>query len=377
MNRRLAVMVLGVSLLVSVQNVVLAQTPALAQGSVSPSTASPSTVSSSTEPEEPRHESPWILVPKVSSDPKVGTSAGVIAGYMFKADPQSTASVIGAMGTYSTTDSWIGGVFFRGYWDDDSKRLTAGIASGQIRNDYEDFLGSGLPAQTTDEMKLFFARYLQEFYPDWYIGGQGIYTNYLIASDDFNAQKIMQASGLTGVDSGALGLALMYDTRNSQNAASSGIKFNINNFAFREAFGGEDNFDTLHIEFDQYLPHGDGHVLAWRAFGRATDDAPPSGYSSVDLRGYTRGQYLAPNSFALEVEQRWHVHGRFGINAFAGVACLFGDGRNCGDSDNLYPSVGIGGQYLLKEEENIVITVDYAKGKEDNDGFYVRLGQAF
>jgi len=324
-----------------------------------------------------RRESPWLLVPKVSSDPKIGTSAGGIAGYMFQTDPESTASILGAMGTYSTTDSWIGGIFFRGYWDADSKRLTAGIGRGEINNDYEDFLGTGLSAQTTDEMKLVFARYLQEVYPHWFIGAQGVYTNYLVVSHDLEAQIIMQAAGITGVDAGAVGLSLLYDTRDSQNAASDGIKFDINNFAFREAFGGEDDFDSLSVEFDQYIPNGDGHVFAWRAFGRGTDDAPTSGYSSVELRGYTRGQYLAPNSVSVEAEQRFHVHGRFGLNAFAGVACLFGDGERCDEGDNLYPSAGIGAQYVLKEEENIVVTADYAQGKEDNSGFYVRLGQAF
>ncbi len=97
----------------------------------------------------------------------------------------------------------------------------------------------------------------------------------------------------------------------------------------------------------------------------------------VALRGYTRGQYLAPHSTTIEFEERLHIHGRFSANLFAGVACLYGDGEECGDSDNVYPSYGLGGQYVIKPSENMVVTMDYAEGEGDNRGFYLRFGQAF
>lgn len=117
--------------------------------------------------------------------------------------------------------------------------------------------------------------------------------------------------------------------------------------------------------------------LAYRAQDRFTFDAPNSGYPSVDLRGYTRSQYLAPHSISLEAEERWHVKGRLGINLFADVACLYGDGESCGASDNLYPSIGVGAQFVLKPSEQMVVSLDYALGKEGNNGFYMRFGQAF
>ncbi|MFL1405953.1 hypothetical protein ACJO2E_11490 [Marinobacter sp. M1N3S26] len=340
--------------------------------------AQPDTPVSETElPDESAAPSPWLLVPKVSSTPKVGTSAGFLAGYLFSLDQDSTSSMVGAVGSYSNTDSFLGGLFARTFWNGDSRRLQVFAGGGRINNDYSDFLGSGLPAATTDEMKAFFTRYLHEIDNQWFVGVQGVYTNYLIAGDDFRTQEILKLAGLNGVDSGALGLVLMYDSRNNQNAPVSGIHFTANNFAYREALGGEENFDSLNLDFRQYLPHGDGHVLAYHVSGRWTHDAPNSGYSSVTLRGYTRGQYLAPHSTSVEVEERLHVRDRISINLFAGVACLYGDDKECGDSDNLYPSYGLGGQYVIKPSENMVVTMDYAKGEGDNSGFYLRFGQAF
>ncbi|WP_111493456.1 MULTISPECIES: BamA/TamA family outer membrane protein [Marinobacter] len=318
-----------------------------------------------------------MVAPKFSSDPKVGTSLGFLAGYLFKLDPGSTSSMAGAMGTYSNTDSYLATAFLRSYWDKDRKRLTAAIGGGRIRNDYSDFLGSGLPASTTDEMKLAYARYLQAVRSDWFVGVQGVYTNYLAVGDDFRTDEVLKALGLNGVDSGALGLVLMYDDRNNQNDPSAGKLLDINNFAYREAFGGEENFDTLNLDFTHYIAHAKGAVFAYHIAGRWTHDAPNSGYSSVHLRGYTRGQYLAPHSVSLEVEERLPLYERFGVNVFAGVACLYGDGEDCGERDNLYPSAGVGMSYLLKPSEQMVVTLDYAKGEGENSGFYVRFGRAF
>jgi hypothetical protein len=322
-------------------------------------------------------EPPWLVMPTFSSDPKVGTSFGFLGGYLHKFDASSTSSMFGAAASYSNTDSTVGGLFARTYWDADSKRLTAFAGGGKINNDYSDFLGSSLPASTTDNMKAFFTRYLQQVRPGWFVGVQGVYTNYLIVGDNFLTEEILKLLGLTGFDSGALGLVAKFDDRDNQNAPSRGRSFTAHNFAYREGLGGEENFDTLNIEYKQYWAHSQGDVLALRANGRWTSDAPASGYSSVNLRGYTRGQYLAPHSITLEVEERLLVKGRFGVNIFAGVTCLYGGTKDCGSKSNYFPSAGLGVQYMLKESENMVLTLDYAKGKQDSSGFYMRFGQAF
>jgi len=326
---------------------------------------------------EEESESPWLLAPTISSNPKVGTSLGFMGGYLFKIDEESTSSMTGLTGSYSDTDSFTVAAFLRSYWDADRKRLTAVIAGGNIKNDYDDYLGSGLPAQTTDDMKMVFARYLHAVHTNWFIGVQGVYTNYLIGSDNFTTQQILQAAGLIGFDAAGLGLVGMYDSRDQQNSPTSGKYFIINNFAFREGLGGDSDFDAYNAEFKHYLPHGEDSVLAYHFDGRWTNDAPASGYSSIDMRGYTRGQYLAPNSVMLEAEERWRINSKIGVHLFAGIACLYGDDKDCTDRDNIYTSGGIGAEYMIKASENMVITVDYAIGEGDNSGFYMRFGQAF
>jgi hypothetical protein len=300
-----------------------------------------------------------------------------MVGYLFKLDPKSTSSMLGVGGTYSTTDSLLGSVFLRTFWDQDRKRLIVFSGGGKVKNDYEDFLGSGMPAQTTDNLKVFQGRYLQQVKDKWFAGVKATYTNYVISSEDGNVNDILESLGLTGVDSVALGLVAMYDSRNNQNTPSKGIQFMVENFAYRKALGGEENFDTYQMKFNHYLPQGNGHVLAYRVQGRWTSNASPGGYSSVFLRGYTRGQYLAPHSTMIEIEERLHLKGRLGVNLFAGLASLYGNGLSGLDSDNLYPSAGIGGQIIINEAEQIAMTFDIALGESGNYGFYMRFGQAF
>ncbi len=321
--------------------------------------------------------SPWLAVPMVSSNPKVGTSAGGMTGYLFKLDPESTSSMVGMGGTFSTTDSYGLGVFLRTFWDQDRKRLTVFGGGGKINNDYEDFLGSGLSAQTTDSLRAFQLKYMQQVQGDWYAGFQATYTNYLIFSENGSVNDYLNLLGLTGFDSVGVGLVGMYDSRNNKNTPTSGIKFQVDNFAYRESLGGEESFDVYKAKFRHYLPQKNGHVLAYRVDGRWTDDASSGAYSSVDLRGYTQGQYLSPHASLVEVEQRWRLRERFGVNLFAGLACLYGGGNSCTDSDNLYPSVGVGGQFLINKAEQMSMSFDFAVGKEGNNGLYMRFGQAF
>nr|WP_320192233.1 BamA/TamA family outer membrane protein [uncultured Desulfobacter sp.] len=218
---------------------------------------------------------------------------------------------------------------------------------------------------------------MQQIKGQWFAGIKGTYTNYVISSEDGNINDALDSLGLTGVDSMALGLIAMYDSRDNQNAPGSGIRFNLENFAYRQALGGEESFDVFTLKFRHYLPHGRDNVLAYRINGRWTAGANPGGYSSVYLRGYTRGQYLAPHSTLVEFEERLHIKGRFGVNFFAGIASLYGDGLNAFDADNLYTSGGVGGQIMLNKAEQMVMTFDFALGESGNHGFYMRFGQAF
>jgi hypothetical protein len=122
-------------------------------------------------------ESPWMLIPTLSVDPKLGNSLGVIAGYIHQFDPLSTPSMFIATFSSSNNDSTIAGLFGQMFFDEDRQKLVLGTVTGEINNDYDDFLDSGIPAQTTDDLEAYFLRYLQVVSGDWYLGGQVVSSN--------------------------------------------------------------------------------------------------------------------------------------------------------------------------------------------------------
>ena len=139
--------------------------------------------------------------------------------------------------------------------------------------------------------------------------------------------------------------------------------------------GGDTSFDTYTADYQHYIPHGKGHVIALHAKGRWTDDAPSSGYSSVDMRGYTRGQYLAPHMTMGEADYRYSLTEKWGLAAFAGVAALYGDDSQ-DQGDRYYPAGG-GGVFYKLNDEGMVVRADLAFGKDGNWGFYLTFGHGF
>lgn len=320
--------------------------------------------------------SPWLLTPTVSADPKLGTTLGAVAGYVSALDRGSSPSLITAFATYSDTDSYVGGMFGDLYFGADTHKVMFGYINGKIRNEYDDFLGTGRTVRTEDNIESLFARYQHRVGDHWYLGGQFIMSDYVIGADGI-FELILDQIGLTGFQSNGIGLVAQYDTRDDQRDPTTGDSFVAHNVAYREGLGGEESFDTFTINYSNYWPFGDGHVLATNARGRWTGDAPLSGYSSLNMRGYTRGNYLDEHYTHLNLDARFHVRGRWGAALFGGVGCLYSKVSACRESESLYPMLGAGIIFDLKPDAGIVLRLDYARGESDNEAIYLSLGQPF
>jgi hypothetical protein len=321
--------------------------------------------------------SPWLVMPTVSSDPKLGTSLGVFGAYLHYFDEKSQASMFGAAAQYTTTDSKVGAVFAKTSFGEDHHRLIALAAGGVIKNDYDDYLGSGVPLKTTDDLHVLVSRYLYRIHTDWFIGAQAVSSNYLITGETALDEQVLDVLGLKGFESVGIGAVVMHDSRDNEYSPLRGWVLNLNNIAYRKSLGGSYTFDVYRIDLKGFWEHGDGNVFAVRQNNHWSVDAPPSAYASVILRGYKQGQYLGKNMSSLEGEERLRIAESWGATLFAGVACLYGDGNDCSDGANRYPSGGAGLQYIIKPKERMVASLEYAAGKADNYGIYLKFGYGF
>ena len=322
-------------------------------------------------------KSPWLLMPIFQSNPKLGTSAGALAGYMHYFDEKSRPSIFAVMGQYTTTDSIVAGVQARTSFDEDRQRVIAGMMYGYVKNDYSDYLGTGVPLQSNAEVRGIIARYTYRIHGNWFIGAQGLYQNFGISGETAFDDMVLDVLGVAPYKSGGMGLVAQYDSRDNENSPKQGWLLNVNNIAYRESLGGQNDFDVIRGDFRYYMPHGKGNVLAVRQLNHFTDDAPTQVKAPVQLRGYKIGQYNGNYMSQIEIEERYRFAQKWTASVFVGIACTYGGERSCSDSGNQYPAGGGGVQYALKPKEGIVLNLEYAAGKDSNYGFYLKMGYAY
>ena len=321
--------------------------------------------------------SPWVLLPTFANNPKLGSSVGALGAYMTKFDAQSQLSMFGVNAQYTSTDSATAGAFARASFNADRHRVLVLAVGGVIKNDYDDFLGTGMPLKSDDHLRAFVGRYLLRVKDDWFVGAQALVTNYQMIGQTALDNDLLALLGLTGFEAGGIGLVLYHDSRDVLDAPKRGWLFNVNNVAYREAIKGDHDFDVYRADYRHFWSHGDGDVLALRQSNQWTVDAPPSAYAPVMLRGYTMGEYLGKNMSSIEVEERHRIAQRWTATLFAGAACLYGAGKSCSDSKNLFPSIGAGVQYILKPAQGIVANLEFAAGKDGNNGLLFKMGYAW
>ena len=224
---------------------------------------------------EEERESPWLVVPILSIDPKLGTSLGAMAGYMHHFDEKSRLSMLAVNAQWTSTGSVIGGVFGTGSWAEDQHRLVAAVMGGQIKNDYDDYLGSGVPLRSDSDLSMVVARYLYRLKHDWFVGGQFLNANFSMTGQDPFDQQVLDVLGMKGFTSGGIGLVVYHDSREIETSPTRGWVLNMNNMAFRPEVRRRRGIRRLPRGLQDYWSHGAGHVLAVRQYNQWTVDAPP------------------------------------------------------------------------------------------------------
>ena len=331
---------------------------------------------SAAQPGNPTHaESPWLVVPTLSATPKLGSSIGGMAGYTTRLDPGSSYSLFAVTANYSSSHSKTASAFAQAYWNADRDHLMAAAAFGRINNEYEDFLGSGYPFATTDELKALWLRYTMRISGPWHAGAQLVYGTYTINGTDSNGDLILENLGLTGTKSSGLGPVLEYDPRDSKTMPRQGTFAQVSATVFRQGLGGSADYESYSANWRHYTTLNERSVLATRVMATWHTDAPKAAWSSVTLRPYTRGQYLAPGSISAETEWRVRFGSRYGATVFGGIACLQGADQNCGTK--LFPMVGAGLQYVFKPEAGRLVNLSVAKGSGSNVALLLKMGYEY
>lgn len=321
-------------------------------------------------------ESSWLALPLLSSNPKLATAAGVLAAYVHTFDEKSRTSMFGLAAKYSTTDSLVANLFAKTSFKEDHHRIVAGMLLGEINNEYQNYLDTGRTVNTEDKIRAAFLRYLYRLSGNWLAGLQASATNYELLGKSAAEDDLLDQLGLVGFESQGLGLVLLYDTRDNDFKPTRGWYLNANNLTYQESDNVADGFTIYRLDIRYYRPHGQGHVFALRQRNQGSQDAPRGAYSPVYLRGYTPGEFLAQNMSSLELEERYSIAEKWTATGFVGLAKIYGEGSDQYD-ETLFPAIGLGLQYIIKPKEGIVGNLEYAVGRDDNNGLYLKMGYSF
>lgn len=333
--------------------------------------------------EAAKKERPYVIAPMLVSSPSFGNGGGLTALYFYRPtadDDVSPPSTITAMGLYSDTGSYFAGLFNKMHLKEDRLRLTMGLAGGRLKNEYEiPELGT---VTFSTHVKMVFARSEWGVGKNWFIGVQGGWGDGSYREGNELSGDFFELFGVEDTAGGMLGVLANHDTREHQRYPHGGSFSGITANILPEWLGSDEGYHVLEGETNHFVEVTQGQVLALRAAGRFTpDDTPYSGLSTLgrgnDLRGYTAGEKVAENLISAQAEYRWMFTRRWGVVGFAGVATLYDGGMGNIGGDTIYYSGGMGIRFRIHQENRVNFRVDYAIGENDQDGFYVGVGEAF
>lgn len=337
----------------------------------------------------------FVAMPLINNNPVMKTSFGGIGMYMFpfsKADTISPPSTAMIMGLYSTNNSYIFLVPTALFFGNDYYRIMAALITSRINNNFVyDYERSDVTLVYSELRWMYYAEFSMQMLNDFYAGilYAGFLTNYKYdqGSEEENnfTRTFFTQLGVEDNFTSSIGIKLSYDNRDYVYNATEGYNFNLRTMYFAKWLGSENEYGNVVYDFKYYHTLFPNNVIAaMLSGGNSVGDVPFSGYQVYgmrsSLRGYPTGKYRAENMIALQAEYRWNFYGRWGLVAFAGIGSIWG-GENQQTEEvfekQSLPGFGLGLRFMLSEERKINARLDYAWGKDGNEGLYLSIMEAF
>jgi outer membrane protein assembly factor BamA len=177
------------------------------------------------------------------------------------------------------------------------------------------------------------------------------------------------------------GVLASYDNRDNIFNAYSGWLADLKTVFFFAAVGSDADFNKYQLEGDAYFTLNSDttqFIAAQALVELASGDVPFTEQYVMgvqNLRGYTDGKYRSDQMYSTQAEFRWRFWRRWGMVAFGGFGWSV-DSLSEISLDNILPSIGVGGRFMMIEDYRINARVDVAMGRDDW-GIYFGIAEAF
>ena len=321
-----------------------------------------------------------VVVPIPMSGPTL--DSGLILGEMYfhgQTEEQARkqpASVTGAAGMYTSSDSKALALVHQGYWKDDTWRFTAAAGAADLNLSLSRPLGDPGLGDINWRIKgnFLYLNMLRRLGGNWYAGALARYIDaeqqvgFTGSNVDFDLGAEVTARGV--------GAVLEYDSRDMPTNSYSGQHFKIEAVLNTKAVGSDKNYQSYRSYFRSYHEMSDSLVVAWELRGCDRGGKVPLWEGCmVSLRGFSATDYLGRGSASGQVEARWRMSERWGLVGFGGVGYVTSPFSQVRERTAI-PSYGMGIRFMVLPAKRVNIRVDFGRSTDSN-ALHLSVGEAF
>jgi len=333
-----------------------------------------------------------FVFPAAIYSPETTLAFGGAATFYFKVGHDSTVrtSYIQGIGLYTLRQQTVFGMESTIFFNDERFILkTKGSAS--YFPDRFWGLGNDSPESAMEHYTVgqyyFFPQLLRKTYKNLFLGLayeiQDVFT-FEYGSGKPPGTSIFDTQDVTGRYGSfisGLGLVALWDSRDNAFSPSKGLYFSYYISDCTKALGSEFNFTLHSVDIRKYYIVAKKQVLAFQFVLNANVGTVPLRSmskigSNTIMRGYYEGRYTDNNIIAGQVEDRFHLKGRFGMVVFAAVGRVATEAADLFTLEGLKPSLGTGLRYAIDKKEKLNLRLDVGFGQHSS-GVYFNIAESF
>ena len=298
-----------------------------------------------------------------------------MGAYLHTFDPDSQVSLFGLTYQYTSTHSTIAGAFARTSFGADHHRIVGIAVFGYIKNDYEDYLGTGQPLKTNDDLKAVAARYLYRVKGDWFIGAQGSAANYQVLGESAQDDLVLETLGVRGFESAALGAVAMHDSRDNQDMPTARLvsereQPRLPRGAWRSVDVRRLSRRLAGLLAARWRPRPGVQAVQLAHARRTVSRAGDRRAARLQVRRVSRAVHVVVRSRGARVLRR-----TMGRHAVRRSGRPVRRERRRLDRARLLPDLGrVAFTSSSSPAQRMLVNLEYAQGVEDNRGVYLKFG---
>jgi len=331
-----------------------------------------------------------IFTPVVSYAPETNLGFGVGMKSLFKMNgsgPETRTSNIPLTVQYTIENKYLFFSGFEVFFPQERYMLTGNV---RIQSFPSLYFGIGPDTPKSNEEAFGYSQillqpiFLKNLFIPYFFLGSGIRYN-RISNLEIKKEGLLastQQSGANGSTSLGVELAMMYDSRDNLLNASEGIFMQLTHGFYSNSIGSTQSFELTKFDLRFYTEVFDNpsSIFAFQIMTHSSHGDTPLLElgrlgGNLSMRGYFEGRFTDRHLYVTQVEWRQKLTHRWGVVAFAGlgnVAPSISEFR----FEDTRPTVGFGFRFLVDEEEDLNLRLDFGLGQEKFN-YYFKIAESF